>query len=198
MSLHCPIVVPPLGSRSSPLGAGQACHLLPQRYSRLHCHYTCLKGSHLDPPSSFGTLPLALETPLVICCDNKSAVKSVENTTFCLHTKHDSVCYRYICEGCNDGSSTLNHPGTNEMPTDMSTRPPRFTDFLVSLTSLKLEGVFLSLNGTQCANTKFLVASTYLVAYRAITCSALFSGLCFHSPLSWCCFSFLQSCTMLI
>jgi hypothetical protein len=66
--------------------------------------------------------PAILEHPIIVHCDNRSAIELVKNATFHSRTKHIAIRYHYIREAFNDGIITLTHRGTDEMPADMFTK----------------------------------------------------------------------------
>ena len=67
--------------------------------------------------------PLVLNYPILLYCDNKSAIELVKNATFHSRTKHITICYHYIREAYNEGSIVLDHHGTDDMPADIFTKP---------------------------------------------------------------------------
>jgi len=66
--------------------------------------------------------PLVLKYPIMLYCDNKSAIELVKNATFHSRTKHIAIRYRYIREAYNDGVIALDHRGTDDMPADVFTK----------------------------------------------------------------------------
>jgi hypothetical protein len=66
--------------------------------------------------------PQVLDYPLLVHCDNKSAIELAKNATFHSRTKHIAIRFHYIREALNDGVVTLEHRGTDEMPADMFTK----------------------------------------------------------------------------
>ena len=67
--------------------------------------------------------PLVLKYPLTMYCDNRSAIELVRNATFHSQTKHIAIRYHFIREAYNDGTITLDHRGTEDMPADIFTKP---------------------------------------------------------------------------
>ena len=67
--------------------------------------------------------PLILDYPILLYCDNKSAIELVKNATFHSRTKHIAIHYHYIREAYNEGSIVLDHRGTDDMPADIFTKP---------------------------------------------------------------------------
>ena len=67
--------------------------------------------------------PLVLKYPIMLYCDNKSAIELVKNATFHSRTKHIAIRYHYIREAYNDGTIILSHRGTDDMPADIFTKP---------------------------------------------------------------------------
>ena len=63
-----------------------------------------------------------LDYPIIIHCDNKSAIELAKNATFHSRTKHIAIRYHYIREVLNTGVIALKHRGTDEMPADMFTK----------------------------------------------------------------------------
>ena len=66
--------------------------------------------------------PQILDYPLLVHCDNKSAIELAKNATFHSRTKHIAIRFHYIHEALNEGIVTLEHRGTDEMPADMFTK----------------------------------------------------------------------------
>ena len=66
--------------------------------------------------------PQILDYPIIIHCNNKSAIELAKNATFHSRTKHIAICYHYICEALNTGIISLEHLGTDDMPADMFTK----------------------------------------------------------------------------
>ena len=67
--------------------------------------------------------PLVLKYPILLYCDNKSAIELVKNATFHSCTKHIAIRYHFIREAHSDGTIVLDHRGTDEMPADIFTKP---------------------------------------------------------------------------
>ena len=67
--------------------------------------------------------PLVLKYPLTMYCNNKSAIELVCNATFHSRTKHTAIHYHFIRKVYNDGTITLDHCSTEDMPTDIFTKP---------------------------------------------------------------------------
>ena len=66
--------------------------------------------------------PHILNYPIIIHCNNKSAIELVSNATFHSCTKHITICYHYIRKALNAGVVALKHRGTDDMPADMFTK----------------------------------------------------------------------------
>lgn len=66
--------------------------------------------------------PQILNYPIIIHCDNKSAIELARNATFHSRTKHIAIRYHYIREALNAGVISLEHRGTDDMPADMFTK----------------------------------------------------------------------------
>ena len=67
--------------------------------------------------------PHILDYPIMLYCDNKSAIELVKNATFHSRTKHIAIRYHYIREAYSDGIIVLDHRGTDDMPADIFTKP---------------------------------------------------------------------------
>ena len=66
--------------------------------------------------------PYILKYPIILYCNNWSAIELIKNATFHSRTKHIAIRYHYICEAFNDGIITLAHCSTKNMPADMFTK----------------------------------------------------------------------------
>ena len=66
--------------------------------------------------------PLILKHPILLYCDNKSAIEIVKNVTFHSQTKHITICYHYIHKAYNNGIIILDHCGTDDMAADVFTK----------------------------------------------------------------------------
>ena len=66
--------------------------------------------------------PRILDYPVILHCDNKSAIELASNATFHSRTKHIAIHYHWIREALNDGIVDLEHRGTDDMPADMFTK----------------------------------------------------------------------------
>ena len=65
-------------------------------------------------------------SPLVLKCqalalysDNRSAIELVKSMPFHNRTEHIAIHYHCICEVYNDGTITLEHHGTDDVPADV-------------------------------------------------------------------------------
>ena len=91
-------------------------------------------------------LGIFLSLPLMLCCDNFSALALASNPIFHAHTKHIEVDYHYICEKVLAKELKLNFISTLDQLTDIFTKAlpsPRFLDLaskLMGVPSLSLRG----------------------------------------------------------
>ena len=53
--------------------------------------------------------PLVLKYPILLYCNNKSAIELIKNATFHSCTKHIVIQYHFICEAHSDSTLVLNH-----------------------------------------------------------------------------------------
>ena len=61
--------------------------------------------------------------PIVMLEDNNGAIAIAKNPVSHTRTKHNDIRYHYVCEAVQDGIIDLTYCPTEEMATDLLTKP---------------------------------------------------------------------------
>jgi hypothetical protein len=60
--------------------------------------------------------------PIILFCDNQSAIALTANNSFHAHSKHIDLCYHSICENVEQKNISIVYKSTNNMTADIFTK----------------------------------------------------------------------------